>query len=144
MRTLSHKDRPLRWTVLLGALGVSVALVGCGPNEEDAPFEPPAPKAIAFEGKIDPAYVGDWSTDSKLSQLTLEESGKASMVNVAPGRGKSESKGEWKLSDGHLLFKLEGAAEGMVTRYAAKLDGDRLHLTQKASKLEIDYKRVKK
>ena len=64
------------------------------------------------------------------------------MTNVAVGRGTSKAAGEWKISDKNLLFKFEGP-ESYVSRYAAELKGDILHLKQKASKLDVEYKRSK-
>ncbi|MBN9503216.1 MAG: hypothetical protein BGO01_19755 [Armatimonadetes bacterium 55-13] len=115
-------------------------IVGCGEPEANSP-EPVAPQ-IAFEGKVDPSYAGIWITADKTSTLELSKDGKANMTNVAVGRGTSKAAGEWKISDKNLLFKVEGP-ESYVSRYAAELKGDILHLKQKASKLDVEYKRSK-
>ncbi len=99
----------------------------------------PAPAASVFEGSIDPAYVGYWATASKGSTLELKADGKAEMVNIAPGRGTSTAKGDWKVSDGNLLIKIDAG----ISRYVAKVDGSKLHLTQKSTHLDVEYVKAK-
>lgn len=124
-----------------GALIVFTAIALSGCNSEQEEMVPSEPPAIAFEGKVDPALVGQWETESKLSSLDLGSDGAAAMTNVAPGRGTSTAKGEWRVSEKRLLFRLEGADR--VTVYEVEYEADKLHLKQKSTKLDIEYLRKK-
>jgi hypothetical protein len=138
VRQGSSRGRLRDWPAHAITLAAVSLLAGCGEPEAAEPA-PPAP--VAFEGAIDPLYVGHWATANKGSTLDLGADGKAAMVNVAPGRGTSKAAGEWKLSGDSLLIKVDGG--GQVSRYGAKLTGDRLKLTQKASRLDVEYRRAK-
>ena len=116
-----------------------MALPGC--QGEESSVEPATPPPVAFEGEMPKEMLGHWETKSKLSMLDLSENGSASMTNVAPGRGTSTVKGEWRFAEAKLLFRLEGGDR--VTVYEAEQDGNRLHLKQKSTKLDIEYFRKK-
>jgi hypothetical protein len=139
--TLGHGGGNLLAAVAL--LFTSGILAGCSnPDVAEDESVVAAPPKIAFEGKIDPAYVGTWITANKTSTLVLTAEGKADMTNVAVGRGTTKAKGQWKISGTDLLFKVEDP-NSYVSRYAAELKKDSLRLKQKASKLDVEYRRSK-
>ncbi len=119
-------------------LTACIAALGCNDGGGDT-FEPPVRQEVAFEGNVDPAYVGKWQNANKTSTVDIRADGTATMKVVAFGRGESTSDGQWKLAGENLLFKVGDN----VSRYAVKLDGDKLRMSQKATKLDVEYRRTK-
>lgn len=117
---------------LLG--GAVLCLAGCAASGSEEVTSTPV---STFEGETKPEFVGDWKTANGNSQMTLTEDGTATMVNVAPGRGKTNVSGKWRVQGAELLIRTNGA----VTRYQASLKGDELHLKQAATKLDVRYQR---
>lgn len=128
---------PSLWGGTLAVFALAL-LGGCNSSEEE--FTPETPPAIVFEGEIEPALVGQWETKSKLSSLDLKAEGTALMTNVAPGRGTSTTKGEWRLADKRLLFRVEGMDR--VNAYEVEFDTKKLRMKQKSTKLDIEYLRL--
>lgn len=132
-----------RSNLALLVLGTTVGLLIAGCAQEEAPFEPEAPKAIAFEGEVKPELVGFWATKGDISTMDLKADGTARMVNKAMGRGTSEVDGRWKAQAEKLLIETPGTEGPIVVSYGFVLNGESLKITQKAAKLDITYKRQK-
>lgn len=115
-----------------GAAAILFLSAGCSPPEEpDA--GPPMPKKVLFEGKVDAALVGKWSTKDGHSVIDLSSDGKANIVAVAStpgGKQKTEYAGEWLSTPDDLLLKYVVPLQGESTvKYAFKLAGSHLTLT---------------
>lgn len=109
-------------------LALAVLVVGCK-NEENEDQNAPTIPAVEFKGEVDKSFAGKWQTKDKRLVLTLEESGAASMIGKisSPGGEKDvNSKMDWKIDSGKLLFKNE---DGTTSGYMAKMKGSTLELS---------------
>jgi len=118
-------------TVALAAVTAFV-LAGCSPTE-DPDSGPAMPKPVSFEGKVDPALVGNWSTKDLHSVITLFKGGEALILAVAKtpgGEAKSQYAGQWLSTPNDLLLKYSVPGQGDTTvKYGYKLADGKLTLT---------------
>jgi len=124
-------------------LGATMGLLLAGCAQEEAPYEPETPKQVAFEGELKPELIGFWATKGDISSMDLKADGPAMMVNKAIGRGTSEVEGRWKAQAEKLLIETNGTNGPVVVSYGYVLKGDSLQITQKATKLDVQYLRQK-
>lgn len=123
----------------LPALLLAWVLAGCGDPAESV-AEEQAPPPVPFEGEVKDEFVGRWETATKNSVMTFAKDGAATMVNTSP-RGVTTVEGEWKVNGSWLLIK--NGTTGGVSRYEAKLEGAKLNLKQKSTRLDVDYSKAK-
>jgi hypothetical protein len=103
-----------------------LTLSGCGDKDEEL-SEPERP-TVAFEGQVDPAYVGVWKASDGNSAYTLGKSGDMTIKGKAStpkGMKDYTIQGAWRMKDGLFISK---DPQGNVTPYKATLKGDRLTL----------------
>lgn len=106
-------------------------VVGCKGGDDDV--EPAVvPKAVAFEGKADPAYAGTWTSTDGSSVLDLQKDGGVAISQTSAsvnGKSTSRVKGRWLVSGGDLLFQYTEKSGGETTvKYGATLAGKELAL----------------
>jgi hypothetical protein len=114
-----------------------ILLTGCGPSDEEGS---PAPTKLAFEGTIEPKLVGKWTTADGNSKMTLGEDGAMETENVAPGRGKTKSAGQWKVNAAERQLLVQVA--GSIIKYEYQVDDKRLKLKQRSTRLDVTYERA--
>ncbi len=126
------------------AILLTTVISGCRGTEDDE--GPPVRATHEFKGTADPAYVGNWVDENKMSTLDLKEDGTASIVAVqmsASGRNESKLSGEWKVDPPSLLLRYKAGGEDVTLKYAAKLNGDALELVQAGNNHKNNYHRKK-
>ena len=122
----------MRAAALCAAALVAVASLGCkGPaDEDDGPSI--VPKAVAFEGRVDPAYVGNWKSADGSAGLALDKEGNVTIdqaITAANGRSTSKVRGKWLVSGGDLLLDYPERSGGETTvKYGAKVSARELAL----------------
>lgn len=131
----------------LRTLGVAIfaAALAAGCKNADDDVEPAfVPKTIAFEGKVESKYVGDWSAKGA-SRLNLKSDGTAvieSTTNSQSGKSTARFDGKWLAQDGRLLVQYGDATHPATTlEYEAKLSGDNMVLQQPGGRLKTTYAR---
>lgn len=126
----------------MAAVG-AFATGGCKPEADDGEAAI-LPKTITFEGKIDPAFVGRWSTPGDASALDLAKNGAlkiSSKVRTPGGVSNSEFSGRWLASGDKLLLRYAEPSGETTLEYTAKLEGNTLVLQQPGGRLKTTYKR---
>ncbi len=123
-----------------------VAILGAGCKKADDEDEPAVvPKAVTFEGKVDPSYVGEWKSTDGTSDLHLAKDGTVeidSTTNSQNGKSTSHIKGMWLVSGERLLFKYAEKSGGDTTlEYNGKPTGNDLTLQQPGGRLKTKYTR---
>ncbi len=126
------------------ALAVAVPLSGCGkPDDEYAPAV--APKTVAFDGKIDDHYIGNWVETTGESKMGLQKDGALSIettLNSMKGKSTTYVTGKWLVNGPSLLLEyLDKGGKPMVLKYAAELNGNSLTLKQGNGRLKSTYSR---
>lgn len=125
------------------SLMACIFMFGCSHGSDDVD-EPATPKAVSFEGQVEPTLVGNWATASGKSTFDLQKDGSAIIVSVSATPGgdvKSTLKGSWLVSGSNLRLKYtrEGQSETVV-QYPFVVSGDHLTL-QSHGKLKTEYQR---
>jgi hypothetical protein len=126
------------------AVLLAAAITGCTPPEEDE--GPPKRATHVFSGTIDPAYVGQWVGDDKMSNLDLKGDGSAKIMSAtesAKGRSETSIAGEWRVEKPSLLLRYKVGSEEVTLKYKADLKGDSLELIQAGNNHKNLYKKVK-
>jgi hypothetical protein len=129
-------------TRLAMAIVSAIAIVGCSPSEVDESL--PTRAVHAFTGAVDPAYVGHWKGNDKMSGLDLKEDGTATIMSAtesAGGRAESKITGEWKVDKPSLLLRYKMGTQEVTLKYQAKLNGDSLELIQSGNNHKNSYRR---
>ena len=121
------------------------SIVGCSPgtSSDDEPSSKPTP--VAFVGKVEPSFVGNWKTGDNSTELDLHQDGGLTIVSTTPGHpGPPSSKmGKWLVSDTKLLLQY-GNSDGsqQTLSYTAKMAGKKLVLTTSVPKRDTVYNRI--
>lgn len=124
------------------AVLLAAAIIGCSPPEDDEAM--PVRATHAFSGSIDPAYVGHWIGNDKMSALDLKGDGSAKIMSAtesAGGRNESNIAGEWRVDKPSLLLRYKAGTEEVTLKYQANLKGDSLELIQSGNNHKNSYKR---
>jgi hypothetical protein len=128
---------------MVPALAGVILLAGCKTGDDYT--QASTPKAVVFEGKLDPRFVGTWKTPGGISTMDLQKDGKLAIETVSESRnGKNDIKvsGQWLKKDSDLLFRYTVQGQGQVLlKYSAKLDGKTLTLQQAGMKVKSVYKK---
>lgn len=129
-------------------LPASIALLliaaGCDPGASESDEGPAKPKVVAFQGEVDPSFVGLWKTAKETSCLDLRKDGTAKIMSAVPtpkGIEKASIDGKWLVSNGNLLLKYTVPNQTETTvKYPATLAGKQLTLDQ-GSRSKMVYTR---
>ena len=130
------------WTV--AAIAATVLAGGCkGADDEYAPAF--VPKTYAFEGKLEPKYVGAWVSADGSSTLGIVKDGGLKIDTASrsvAGKSLSHVAGQWLASGGTLMFRYTvGSQAPTVLKYSATLSGNTLTLQQADGRAKTTYKR---
>jgi len=132
-----------RFAWLIGVT-LLVMAAGCKPAPSETDDTPPKPAAVAFEGTVDPKFVGTWKTAKETSCLDLRKDGSAQILSAHPSpRGivKSTLEGSWLVSGGDLLLRYTVPHQTeTIVKYPATLSGNKMILVQ-GSKSKESYTR---
>ena len=119
---------------VVAALCVATAslLQSCQPAEEED-SGPSKPKAVTFEGKVEPKLVGSWLSADGKAGLDLRSDGSAEILassDSPSGPVKNHLKGSWLTDGDNLLLKYSVAYQPATTiAYPYQLSGKTLTLT---------------
>lgn len=120
---------------------IVVLLPGCNPPDEE-PAADFAPKPVAFVGKPDPKYLGDWVASGGASRLKLQRDGTAVVETTSHSQAGTSTvhyDGKW-LADGKALLIQYSDSSGPITlKYDATLRGNHLILQQPGGRIKTDY-----
>jgi len=126
------------------ALAAAVLVAGCkNADEEEAPAF--VPKTYAFEGKLEPTYVGSWNSVDGTSMLDIGKDGSLNIdttTRSVAGKNTSHVVGKWLASGSTLMFQYTvGTQPTTVLKYTASLSGKSLTLQQADSRVKVKYNR---
>jgi hypothetical protein len=133
--------------VLAILIGVASAIWGC--SSEEADVEPPPVKIPVESGKVNPAIVGTWETEDKLSTFIFDKDGKFSLKTTGSVDTRSQSgtiningqsKGVWSEKDGKLMMRYEDGVEGIYD-WKPTDGGKTMELKAKRSRKPSKYRR---
>ncbi len=128
----------------VAALAAAVLSVGCrSPDDEFAPaFHP---RVYAFEGSVEPKYVGTWRSLDGDSTLNLAKDGVLRIEVVSrsvAGRIVKHYSGQWLADGDGVRFRYRaGAQPDKVLKYRASLAGATMTLKQPEGHGKTTYKR---
>ncbi len=122
-----------------------VAAMGCKGGDEDDTAPNFVPKVVAFEGKIDTKFAGDWTSKDGSSTIGLAADGSLKLgVKSSSQNGTSISHydGQWLASGSDLRLKYkDSSSQETVLSYKAELSGNSLVLQQSGGKMKTNYTR---
>lgn len=131
-----------RLGVALSLLTLTFLLSGCRPEDGEEPAI--LPKKVTFEGKVDPRFVGTWTTADGGSRLDLAKDGGLMIVaksRTPKGLSTSEYVGSWLVSGEKLRLRYREPSGQTTLEYGAKLAGDTLTTQQPGGRLKTTYRR---
>lgn len=133
-------------TALLAAtVLMTVAAAGCKGGDDDDTAPNFVPKVVAFEGKTDPKFAGDWTSKDGSSTIGLATDGSLKLgVKSSSQNGTSTSHydGQWLVSGSDLRLKYkDSSSQETVLSYKAELSGNSLVLQQSGGKMKTNYTR---
>jgi hypothetical protein len=118
---------------------------GCNPAGSSPGDEPAQPRTISFQGKVDPAFVGNWTATKGGSGLQLGKDGHATILTSTPtpgGLSHGKLDGSWLVQGGNLLLKYKVTKQPEVTiQYKTVLSGNTLTLLTAGARLKTVYTR---
>jgi len=125
-------------------IAASIQMAGCkGANEDFAPAI--LPKTFAFEGKVEPKYVGTWHSTEGHSTVDILKDGALKVETVTQsvaGKSVVNVSGQWLASGDNLMFRYQDKSHrSIVLKYAASVSGNTLVLQQATSRLKTSYHR---
>ena len=134
------------WTAAAIAAAVLPAalLAGCSRESENI-TQGPKPAAVSFAGKIDPRFVGAWTSTDSNSKIEMLKDGSANLVTITRspyGKLVDKVSGKWLVSGSDLLFDYSDKAHDMiVVKYGASVSGKSMTLSQAAGRIKTKYKK---
>jgi hypothetical protein len=141
----------LKQLLRLHAKGVLCALAGlglfagCNPAESSTGEDSLKPQPIAFQGTIDPKFVGNWMATKGGSGLDLQKDGSVVISTTTPGPGGVKHgtiQGKWLVQDRNLLLQYsDGTHPQQTIKYQADLSTGDLALISAAARIKTVYKR---
>lgn len=127
------------WTA--AATAAAVLLAGCAGPEDIT--QAPRPAAVSFGGKIDPRFVGSWTSKDGTSKIDMLKDGSVNLVTIirSPyGKAVNKVSGKWLVNGSDLLFDYSDKTHDMiVVKYAATLSGESMTLTQAGGRIKTKY-----
>jgi hypothetical protein len=112
---------------------------GCQKEEEDTAT--PHRMEVAFEGKLDPKYLGSWKAKDG-SSLDLKSDGTMDLVAISQGptgASKKSLSGHWLSKDGDLLLQYAQGGSLATIKSAAERTGSTLTLVQAGNHFKTVY-----
>ncbi|MEZ0324394.1 MAG: hypothetical protein ACAH95_00675 [Fimbriimonas sp.] len=129
--------------LVLASLVAGLVLGGCNSPEDLEPAF--IPKNYAFEGTVDPKYVGTWVSIDGASTLGLNDDGTLKIETITPspsGKSKSNVSGKWLVSNDSLLMQYGSSGKEMtVLKYSSTLSLKEMMLKQEGGRTETTYRR---
>ena len=129
---------------MVAAVAAAVLAAGCkGADDEFAPAV--VPKTYAFEGKLEPKFVGVWNSTDGSSMMEIVKDGGLKIDTTSrsiTGKSVVHVSGEWLADGDSLMFRyVVGTQSPTVLKYSAELSGNTLTLKQVDGKVKTTYKR---
>ncbi len=96
---------------------------------------------VAFEGKLDPKYLGSWKAKDG-SSLDLKSDGTMDLVAISQGptgASKKSLSGHWLSKDGDLLLQYAQGGSLATIKSAAERTGSTLTLVQAGNHFKTVY-----
>jgi hypothetical protein len=130
------------WMVALTA--AAILFSGCTKSDDE--FAPAfVPKTYAFDGNIEPKYVGSWQSSDGASTMQIVKDGSLNIETTArsiAGKSVTSVSGKWLASGDTLKFRyVVGKQEPTVLKYTASLSGNTLTLKLADGKAKTVYSR---
>jgi hypothetical protein len=131
------------WTI--ATIAAIVLTVNCKGSSEDDSAPAVLPKSYSFSGKIEPKYVGNWTSIDGNSKMDILKDGGLKIETTSRsvvGKSVVEVSGQWLAGGGSLMFQyLDKSSKPVVLKYSTTLSGKTLILVQAGGHLKTAYKR---
>lgn len=129
---------------MVALLATAIHVCGCRGSEDD--YAPAVvPRTFAFEGKIEPKYVGNWSSTDGSSTIDIMKGGVLKIETVSrsvAGQSVGHITGKWLVDANNLSFQyVVGAQKPTVLKYSASISGNTLTLQLSGGKMKTTYRR---
>jgi len=119
-------------------------LAGCGGEAGDI-TQVPKPAAVSFAGRIDPRFIGSWTSTDSNSKIEMLKDGSANMVTITRspyGKVVNKVSGKWLANGGDLLFDYSDKSHDLiVVKYGASIAGKSMTLSQAGGRIKTKYKK---